>query len=143
DPERLELVTALGAHLCKEWGVTFEVRSQLDPQKALEGSRFVFSAIRVGQERARALDEELPLKHGVLGQETTGPGGFAMALRTIPAMLDHARTIQEVASDALVVNFTNPVGIVTQALNDHSGVRAVGVCDGPVSMTGSVAAALG
>ena len=80
----------------------------------------------------------MPLKHGVLGQETTGPGGFAMAMRTIPAMLEHARTIEEVAPDALVVNFTNPVGIVTQALNDHSAVRAIGVCDGPVSMQRSV-----
>ena len=62
----------------------------------------------------------MPLKHGVLGQETTGPGGFAMALRTIPAMLGYARLIEEVAPDALLVNFTNPVGIVMQALHDHS-----------------------
>ena len=69
----------------------------------------------------------MPLKHGVLGQETTGPGGFAMALRTIPAMLGYARVIEETAPDALLVNFTNPVGIVMQALHDHTSVRAVGI----------------
>jgi 6-phospho-beta-glucosidase len=105
----------------------------------LSGSRFVFSAIRVGQERARALDEQIALKHGVLGQETTGPGGFAMALRTIPAMLEYARLIEDVAPDAILVNFTNPVGIIVQALSDHSSIRVVGVCDGPIDMKRSVA----
>jgi 6-phospho-beta-glucosidase len=143
DPERLELMTALGGHLCAEWGAGFTVRGETDPRVAIAGARFVFSAIRPGQEAARAVDEEVPLKHGVLGQETTGPGGFAMALRTIPAMLGYARLIEEVAPDALLVNFTNPVGIVMQALHDHSGVRAVGICDGPISMQRSVAEFLG
>jgi 6-phospho-beta-glucosidase len=143
DPERLELMSALGASMCAEWGARFSVRGEADPRAALEGSRFVFSAIRPGQERARAIDEEVPLKHGVLGQETTGPGGFAMALRTIPAMVAYGRLIEEVAPQAMLVNFTNPVGIVTQALCDHTNVRAVGICDGPVSMMRSVAAFLG
>jgi 6-phospho-beta-glucosidase len=143
DPERLELMTALGAYMCAQWGAAFTVRGELDPTAAIAGARFVFSAIRPGQEAARAVDEEVPLKHGVLGQETTGPGGFAMALRTIPAMLGYARLIEEVAPDALLVNFTNPVGIVMQALHDHSSVRAVGICDGPISMQRSVAAFLG
>jgi 6-phospho-beta-glucosidase len=85
------------------------------------------------------VDEDVPLKHGILGQETTGPGGFAMALRTIPAMLGWARIIEDASPDALLVNFTNPVGIVMQALHDHSSVNAVGICDGPVSMQRSVA----
>jgi 6-phospho-beta-glucosidase len=143
DPERLDLMTALGAHLCAEWGARFSVRAEADPGAAVTGSRFVFSAIRPGQEAARVVDEEVPLEHGVLGQETTGPGGFAMALRTIPAMLGYARLIEEVAPDALLVNFTNPVGIVMQALHDHSSVRAVGICDGPISMHRSVAEFLG
>jgi 6-phospho-beta-glucosidase len=143
DHERLEIMGALGAHLCEEWGGTFEVRGERDPRASIEGARFVFSAIRPGQEAARAIDEEVPLKHGVLGQETTGPGGFAMALRTIPAMLGYARLIEDVAPDALLVNFTNPVGIVMQALHDHANVRAVGICDGPISMQRSVAAFLG
>jgi 6-phospho-beta-glucosidase len=143
DPERLELMAVLGRHLCKGWGAHFAVRGEPDPAAAIDEARFVFSAIRPGQEAARAIDEEVPIKHGVLGQETTGPGGFAMALRTIPAMLDYARLIEERAPDALLVNFTNPVGIVMQALHDHSSVRAVGICDGPISMQRSVAEFLG
>jgi 6-phospho-beta-glucosidase len=143
DPERLELMAALGGHLAEGWGARFTVRGEPDARAAIAGSRFVFSAIRPGQEAARAVDEELPLKYGVLGQETTGPGGFAMALRTIPAMLAYARLIEEVSPDALLVNFTNPVGIVMQALHDHSSVRAVGICVGPISMQRSVAEFLG
>jgi 6-phospho-beta-glucosidase len=143
DAERLDAMTALGAHLCRGWGAGFLVRGERDPRAALEGSSFVFTAIRVGQERARALDERLPLKYGILGQETTGPGGFAMAMRTIPVMLDYARLIEKVAPDALIVNFTNPVGMILQALSDHSSVRAVGVCDGPIEMKRSVAEFLG
>lgn len=143
DPERLRLMAALGGYLCSTWGARFSVRGEPDPATAIAGARFVFSAIRPGQEAARAIDEELPLKHGVLGQETTGPGGFAMALRTIPAMLGYARLIAEAAPEALLVNFTNPVGIVMQALHDHTSVRAVGICDGPVSMQRSVADFLG
>jgi 6-phospho-beta-glucosidase len=143
DPERLELMTALGAHFAASWGAPFTVRSEPDAESALAGARFVFSAIRPGQEAARAVDEEVPLKHGVLGQETTGPGGFAMALRTIPAMVAYGQLIERVAPNALLVNFTNPVGIVMQALHDHTSVRAIGICDGPISMQRSVAAFLG
>jgi 6-phospho-beta-glucosidase len=143
DLDRLRLMSALGAHLSASWGARFSVRGEPDPAAALDGARFVFSAIRPGQEHARAVDEEVPLKHGVLGQETTGPGGFAMALRTIPAMLEYARLIEERAPDAMLVNFTNPVGIVMQAISDHSTVRAVGICDGPIAMQRSVAGFLG
>lgn len=143
DPERLELMTALGAHFAASWGAPFTVRSEPQAGSAIAGARFVFSAIRPGQEAARAVDEEVPLKHGVLGQETTGPGGFAMALRTIPAMVAYGQLIERVAPNALLVNFTNPVGIVMQALHDHTSVRAIGICDGPISMQRSVAEFLG
>jgi len=143
DHERLDLMSSLGAHLCREWEAGFTVRGERDPRAALADARFVFSAIRVGQEQARAFDEEIPLKYGVLGQETTGPGGFAMAMRTIPVMLDYARLITETAPEALLVNFTNPVGVIMQALSDHSSVRAVGICDGPISMKRSIAEFLG
>ena len=143
DPERLELMTALGGHFAASWGAPFTVRSEPEATTALAGARFVFSAIRPGQEAARAVDEEVPLKHGVLGQETTGPGGFAMALRTIPAMVAYGQLIEQVAPNALLVNFTNPVGIVMQALHDHTSVRAIGICDGPISMQRSVAEFLG
>jgi len=143
DHERLDLMAAFGAYLCHRSGGTFTVRAEHDARAALTGAHFVFAAIRVGQDKARTLDEQLPLKYGVLGQETTGPGGFAMALRTIPAMIGYARLISEVAPDALLVNFTNPVGLILQALHDHTSVRAVGVCDGPIQMKRSVAQFLG
>src|SRR5258708_14952602 len=143
DAGRLDLMAALGGYLASEGGAGYTVRGDHDPRSAIAGARFVFSGSRPGAEAARAVDEEVPLKHGVLGQETTGPGGFAMALRTIPAMLGYARIIEETAPDALLVNFTNPVGIVMQALHDHSRVRAVGICDGPIAMQRSVAEFLG
>ncbi|GIV01115.1 MAG: 6-phospho-beta-glucosidase [Actinomycetota bacterium] len=143
DAERLRIMRALGEHLCRGWGAAFAVRAEEDPGEAIAGSRFVFSAIRVGQEAARETDERIALAHGVLGQETTGPGGFAMALRTIPAMLRYAELIREAAPEAILVNFTNPVGIVVQALCDHTDVRVVGVCDGPIEMKRSVAELLG
>jgi 6-phospho-beta-glucosidase len=143
DPERLEIMSALGAHLARTWAAGFTVRGDDDARRAVEGARFVFTAIRVGQEQARALDEQLPLKYGVLGQETTGPGGFAMAMRTIPVMLEYARLVTEAAPDALIVNFTNPVGLILQALSVHTSVRAVGVCDGPGGMKRDVARLLG
>lgn len=139
DPERLDVMRALGTYLCGEWGARFGVRAERDPRAALSGARFVFSAIRVGQDSARALDEEIPLKYGVLGQETTGPAGFAMAMRTIPEVLKLARLIEDVCPAALVVNFTNPVGIIMQALTDHTAIRAIGVCDGPIEMKRGVA----
>jgi 6-phospho-beta-glucosidase len=143
DHERLEIMTALGSHLCREAGAPFIVRGERDPRVALREARFVYAAIRVGQERARALDEQLPLRYGVLGQETTGPGGFAMAMRTIPVMLEYARMIEEVAPGALLINFTNPVGLIMQALSDHTSVHVIGVCDGPPTMHRSVSAFLG
>jgi 6-phospho-beta-glucosidase len=143
DPGRLRIMSTLGNHFCRQWGAPFDVRADRDPGLALSGAQFVFSAIRAGQDRARALDEEIPLKYGLLGQETTGAAGFAMAMRTIPEVLTLARLIEEVCPAALVVNFTNPVGIIMQALTEHTAVRAVGVCDGPIEMKRSVAEFLG
>jgi 6-phospho-beta-glucosidase len=143
DQERLEIVAALIRHKAAEWGAAFEVRAERDRRAALAGARCVYAAIRVGQERARALDESVALQHGLLGQETTGAGGFAMAMRTIPVMLDYARIIEEVAPDALVVNFTNPVGLVLQALTTRTSIQVVGVCDGPPSMKASLAQLFG
>jgi 6-phospho-beta-glucosidase len=143
DAERLETMAALGANLAASWGASFWIRGEADPRAALAGSSFVFAAIRVGGDRARALDEHVALKHGALGQETTGPAGFAMALRTIPPMVAYARLIEDVAPDAILVNFTNPVGIVVQALHDSSSTRVVGVCDSPIRMKRDIARFLG
>ncbi len=143
DPGRLEIMTWFGRGLCESWGARFRVRSAAEPRDALSRARFVMAAIRVGGDEGRVRDERIALEHGVLGQETTGPGGFAMAMRTIPAMLEYARLIEEVAPDALVINFTNPAGLITQALHDHSSVRAVGICDTPIAAGRSLARFLG
>ena len=100
------------------------------PRQALSGARHVVTTIRVGFEQGRALDERIALRHGVLGQETTGPGGFAMALRSIPAILGYAELLQELSPGAWMFNFTNPAGLVTQALREAGFERTVGICDG-------------
>lgn len=143
DQERLAVMGELGAHFCRERGARFQVRAETDPEEALRGARFVFTALRVGQERSRVVDERVPLSYGLVGQETTGAGGFAMALRTIPVMLDYARLIERVAPGAWVVNFTNPAGLITQALRDNTDVRVVGICDTPTAMKRSLAEFLG
>jgi len=104
-----------------------------DPAEAMTGADFVFSAIRVGGDRGRVIDEQVALRRGLVGQETTGPGGFAMAMRTIPVVLSYCELLRRYAPGATLINFTNPVGLITQAIADHGGIKAVGVCDTPGS----------
>jgi 6-phospho-beta-glucosidase len=110
---------------------------------ALDGADFVFCAIRPGQLEGRVVDERVPIEAGVVGQETMGPGGICMALRTVPVMVELARAVAERAPQAWFVNFTNPAGLVTEAIQDVLGGRAVGICDTPTSLCRRVAAALG
>src|SRR6478736_6698770 len=107
----------------------FVTRRDRLPVDELEGANFVIVQLRVGGNQARFLDETIPLRFGFIGQETTGPGGFAKALRTVPVVLELAERTAEVgAPDAWVVDFTNPTGLVTQALLDQ-GHRACGLCN--------------
>jgi len=117
------------------------VESQLD--EALRGAHFVFSAMRVGGLRGRTVDEEVALAEGVLGQETTGAGGVAYGLRTVPVALDLASRVARVAPRAWVINFTNPAGMVTEAMGRVLGDRVIGICDSPIAMGARVARALG
>lgn len=112
-------------------------------EEALPGVSFVFSAIRVGGLAARILDEKIPLAHGVIGQETTGPGGMAMALRTIPVVLEIAGAIRRLQPDAWLLNFTNPSGLITEALLRHGHRRVVGLCDAPWGLARALAVHLG
>ncbi len=121
-----------------------QVEWTTDAHQAIDGADFIVTTFRAGLMASRVIDEQVPLKYGVLGQETTGPGGFAMALRTIPTMLGYVRLIQELAPDAWLLNFTNPAGIVTEAITRVAGFeRAVGICDNPATMVRAVAALLG
>ncbi|MCI2178695.1 MAG: 6-phospho-beta-glucosidase [Ancrocorticia sp.] len=110
--------------------------------EAVRGADFVFSAIRVGGTGERVTDELVPLSHGILGQETVGPGGYSYALRTIPVALELARTVAREAPGAWVVNFTNPAGIITQAMRTVFGQRVIGICDTPIGLVTRVARAL-
>ena len=119
------------------------LHSTTDLRSALSGADFVFAAIRVGGLEGRCLDEHVALAHGVLGQETTGAGGIAYAIRTVPAMLGLARLIAEVAPTAYLLNFTNPAGIITEATQSVLGERSVGICDTPSGLGREVVAAVG
>lgn len=129
DDERLAVVGGLAQRILDkhEWPGTLVLTKDRD--RALDGANFVIVQLRVGGQAARLVDETLPLEFGCIGQETTGPGGFAKALRTVPVVLDIAeQTERRGAKGAWLIDFTNPVGIVMQALLDH-GHRAIGLCN--------------
>ncbi|WP_030183599.1 6-phospho-beta-glucosidase [Streptomyces sp. NRRL S-813] len=119
------------------------VRATTDLDEALRGADFVFSAIRVGGLEGRAQDERVALAHGVLGQETVGAGGIAYGLRTVPVAVDIARRVARLAPDAWLINFTNPAGLVTEAMSRHLGDRVIGICDSPVGLGRRIARVLG
>jgi 6-phospho-beta-glucosidase len=110
------------------------VRATTDLDDALRGARFVFSAIRVDGLAGRTVDERVALSCGVLGQETTGPGGIAYGLRTVPVALRVAERVAALAPDAWVINFTNPAGMITEAMQRVLGDRVVGICDSPIGL---------
>lgn len=119
------------------------VTTTTDLDAALESADFVFSAIRVGGLEGRTADERVALDLGLLGQETTGPGGIAFGLRTVPVAVDVAERAKRVAPEAWVINFTNPAGIITQAMQAVLGDRVVGICDSPLGLAKRAAGALG
>ncbi|MFF2010538.1 6-phospho-beta-glucosidase [Streptomyces sp. NPDC058195] len=120
---------------------TVTATTELD--EALRGADFVFSAIRVGGLEGRAADERVALDEGVLGQETVGAGGVAYGLRTVPVAVGLARRIARIAPAAWVINFTNPAGLVTEAMSRHLGDRVIGICDSPVGLGRRIARVLG
>jgi 6-phospho-beta-glucosidase len=145
EPDELRRKTTgrLAVELAGALGQPGVVRLTADVEEALQGADFVFSAIRVGGDRARVIDEEVALRRGLVGQETTGPGGCAMALRTIPVLLAYCEMLASRAPGAVLINFTNPAGLITQAVSLHSSVRVVGVCDTPSSALDRLAGFLG
>ena len=143
DPERLDRIAQVLEGQAAEHGDQLPFRTTTDLDDALEGAGFVFVAIRVGGLEGRTVDEGVPLGQGVLGQETIGAGGICFALRTIPAMVDLAERTVRRAPGAWLINFTNPAGMVTEALQQVVGDRAVGICDTPSGLCRRVAAALG
>lgn len=133
DAERLSVVGGFARRMVAAKGKPFEVYLTLDQCEAVSGASYVCTQLRVGQMAARKADEYLARRHGLIGQETTGVGGMAKALRTIPVVLNIANDMRQAAPGALLVNFTNPAGLVTEALKRYApGVASVGVCNGPI-----------
>lgn len=143
DARKLAVVGGLCRRMADAAGLPAVVTLTEALDEALAGADFVVTQIRVGRLASRILDETIPPKHGLIGQETTGIGGFFKALRTIPVMLDIAKRMEVLCPGAFLINFTNPSGIVTQALLDHSSVRAIGLCNVPVNMVADIARNMG
>ncbi|MBU6332857.1 MAG: 6-phospho-beta-glucosidase [Chloroflexi bacterium] len=137
--ERLRIVSAFAERMVHHAGARFRIEARTDRRAALPDADFVLTQLRVGGQAARHNDELLGRRHDLIGQETTGVGGFAKALRTVPVMLDIARDIRELAPGARLVNFTNPAGIVTEALVRHGGVPVVGLCNNAITMQRGIA----
>ncbi|MGF7088786.1 6-phospho-beta-glucosidase [Kroppenstedtia sanguinis] len=138
--KKLNTVGALARRMVEKAGVPMQIHLTLDRREALKDADFVTTQIRVGLLDARIKDERIPLKYGVIGQETNGPGGLMKALRTIPVILDIAREMEELCPQAWMINFSNPAGMVTEAVLRHSHIqKVVGLCNVPIGMRMGVA----
>jgi 6-phospho-beta-glucosidase len=132
---KLEIVGQLAQRMVEKAGVPIDIQLTLDRKIALKNADFVTTQFRVGLLDARAKDERIPLKYGVLGQETNGPGGFFKALRTIPVIMEICREMEELCPNAWLINFTNPAGIITEAVLRYSNIKkVVGLCNVPIGM---------
>ena len=143
DAGHLELIYKLASPIVQSPQTKFRITHTTDPFAALSNADFVITTFRVGGIEARAIDERVPLEHGVLGQETTGAGGFAMGLRSIPVLLEYVNLMQQVCPSAWLINFANPAGMLTEAVVRRTNwQRVVGICDSPASMHKFIAAVL-
>jgi 6-phospho-beta-glucosidase len=140
DPDRLALIRTLAERLARVRGLDITVTATTDRRQALQDCDAVLSSFRPGGFEARALDERIPLRHSVIGQETQGPGGFFMALRAINVLREVCAEMEEICPDAWIFNYTNPVNIVAEAVTHHSPLRIVSLCEGPVYFTDKLAA---
>lgn len=131
---KLEIVGELAKRMVAKSGLPIQVFLTLDRREAIAGADFITTQMRVGLLEARKWDEHIPNQHGVIGQETTGPGGMMKALRTIPALLEICKDIEELSPDAWLLNFTNPAGMVTEAINRHTNVKSIGLCNAPIGL---------
>lgn len=143
DRQKLEIIAKLCRHVVSREGRDLVVRHVAEPVDAIRGMDYIVTTLRVGGDHSRVVDETVALKNNVIGQETTGVGGFSMAVRTIPVLLDYCRMIEQYAPKAWIFNFTNPSGLVTQALHSAGYHKVIGICDAPSSMKYRMAQRLG
>lgn len=129
DGEKLALVGGICQTLAERQNAPFRLTLTTDARSAISGAAHIITTLRPAFEMGRVLDERIALQMGVLGQETTGAGGFAMAMRSLPVILDYCRMADELAPGAYIYNFTNPAGLVAQGLHDAGVRRVMGICD--------------
>jgi 6-phospho-beta-glucosidase len=143
DSERLKAMGRVSKEMAQRSGLGAKLRVCSNPEQAIADADYVITSVRAGGIEARVKDETIALAHGLVGQETVGAGGFACGMRNLAVMLEYARLIDRIAPRATVVNFTNPVGIISQGLLNHSAINIVGVCDTPLETFESIATAIG
>ena len=143
DYKKLETIEALCKQVILREGKDLKLSVCRDIKEAITGADYIVTTLRVGGDHSRVIDETVALNDGVIGQETTGVGGFSMAVRTIPVLLDYCKLIKEYAPNAVIFNFTNPSGLVTQALKNAGYKNVIGICDAPSSCKFRMAANLG
>lgn len=142
DIERVARIAQLGREIVRREGGSLRIRVAQAPEDAVDGASFVLNSVRVGGIASRAFDERGAIVCGYPGQETTGPAGIAMGQRTIPVAIEQARLVAKLAPEAWLINFTNPAGLITQAILQHSSAKAVGICDTPTEMVHRIQIAL-
>ncbi len=143
DREKLKIISSLCRHVVARRGFDLRVSTSEDAVNAVSGADYIVTTIRAGGDHSRVIDEEIALNAGVIGQETTGAGGFSMAVRTIPVLMEYCELIKTHAPHAWIFNFTNPSGLVTQALRSAGYDRIIGICDAPSSTKYRMAKQLG
>lgn len=141
--EKLSMITEVGRKLLSKADIRTKIVATQNLEEAVADANFVILQIRVGGLEARVRDETLPMELGMVGNETTGPGGFVCALRTVPAALQIAHEIERVSPQAWLLNLSNPAGIVTEALLKHTHLRTIGFCNIPINTTYGLAEVLG
>ncbi|MGE5576475.1 MAG: hypothetical protein ACM3TT_04665, partial [Syntrophothermus sp.] len=141
--EKLDQVGRVCQNIAHGAGSSMQVRTSADRRAAIEGMDFVLCQVRVGGMAARAMDERFPLEFGIIGEETTGPGGFANAMRTVPVVLEIAREIEKYSPETVLVMLTNPAGITVEAVKRYTKVKVFGACDLPVALLDKMARVAG
>ena len=142
--EKLEIIYKMAKRMIKSAGLDWKVKHTIDRREALKDADYVITQLRVGQIDARILDEKIPLKYNMIGQETNGAGGMFKALRTIPVILDILKDMKELCKDAWFINFTNPANIITEtAIKYGNWDKTIGLCNIPISITTDVNSVMG
>lgn len=139
---KLEIVAEFCKRILKKSGFPTTISRTTDLEEGVENAKYIINQIRVGGMKARMRDEKLPVKFGMIGDESLGAGGFTNAMRTLPIVMDYAKRIEKISPDATFIDLTNPMGIIVEALIKYSNLKIVGVCDLPGTYIKKVAEVL-